>query len=139
MKLSAFTRATAVAAAFATAATGGLVAAPAGAAVHDQLAGADCFSTTDWQGWSAPTPERLLIRVRNHKIYEVTLSGGSYQLKSPGSFLINEVRGSNRVCSAIDLDLSVADDAGFKTRLIPQSIRRLSPQEIAAIPKKDLP
>lgn len=139
MKLTAFSRAAAVAAAFATAATAGLAAAPAGAAGHQQLANADCFSTTDWQGWSAPTPEVLLIRVRNHSIYRVDLSGGSYQLKSPGAFLIHQVWGSARVCSAIDLDLSVADDVGFKQKLIPQSIRKLSPEEVAAIPKKDLP
>ena len=102
------------------------------------LSGRDCFSTSDWQGWSSPAPDILYLRVRIHDIYEVRLSGGSHQLQYPGAHLINEVRGSNRVCSAIDLDLSVGDN-GFVQKLIPQSIRKLSPEEAAAIPKKFRP
>jgi hypothetical protein len=137
MKPSTYARGALIAAVAAAAAVLGAGSATAGPS--HSLSGAECFSSTDWQGWKAPSESVLYLRVRMHDIYRVDLSGGSNMLTWPGTHLINEVRGSNRVCSAIDLDLSVGDESGFVTHLIPQSIRKLSAEEVAAIPKKDLP
>jgi hypothetical protein len=135
MKPSTFARGALIAAtAAATLAAGAAAAGP-----RQSLAANECFSSTDWQGWKAPSANVLYLRVRMHDIYQVDLSGGSNMLTWPGAHLINVVQGSSRVCSAIDLDLSVGDESGFVTRLIPSSIRKLSPQEVAAIPRKDLP
>jgi hypothetical protein len=54
--------------------------------------------------------------------------------------LINKVRGSDWICSPLDLDLQVADShGGFREPLIVKSITRLTPEQVAAIPKRDLP
>ena len=48
-------------------------------------------------------------------------------------------RGSDTVCDALDLDLSVSDGHGFREFLIATSITKLTPAEVAAIPLKFRP
>jgi len=99
-----------------------------------------CFFITQWQGWSAPAPDEILIRVNNRDIYRVDLSAGSSMLQAPGVHLVNRVQGgSDSVCSAIDLQLDVSDGHGFREPLIARTLTRLTPDEIAAIPPKFKP
>jgi hypothetical protein len=99
-----------------------------------------CFFTTAWRGWSSPSPDVLYLKVNMRDVYKVDLvGGGSSSLKRPGYFLVNQVRGSNSICSALDLDLAVADGHGFYQPLIARSIRPMSTEEIALIPKKFRP
>lgn len=100
----------------------------------------DCFSSRDWAGWSAPNDgDTLYLRINNRQIYQVDLTPGTHVRRDADDFLVNEVRGSNWICSAIDLDLTLADREGFRQRLIARSLRKLTPEEAAAIPPKDLP
>ena len=113
------------------------VATVAGAA--EPRSGSSCFFTSAWRGWSSPSPDVIYIDAGSHRIYRVDLAGGSHYLKSPGTFLVNKVRGSTSICSALDLDLAVADTTGFYTPLIAQQLTLLTPEQVAAIPRKDLP
>lgn len=100
---------------------------------------APCFFINQWQGWKAPSPDVLYLKVNMHDIYKVELSAGSSQLQWPDVHLVSISRGSDSVCSAIDLDLAVADTNGFKEHLIAKSLTKLTPEEAAAIPKKYRP
>ena len=66
------------------------------------------------------------------------LSTGQRQLLCLARALL-QVRGSDAICSAIDLQLAVADSSGFREPLIAKSITKLTPEEIAAIPPKYRP
>jgi hypothetical protein len=120
-----------------------LATAPAAAATGatpDRKPGNDCFLTGSWQGWSAPGDgDVLYLKITMHDIYRVDLTPGSHVRRSPDRFLVNRVRGSNWICSALDLDLALSDAHGFREPLIARSLRKLTPEEIAAIPRKDLP
>jgi hypothetical protein len=99
-----------------------------------------CFFVTQWRGWKSPNPDTLYLGVNNHDIYEVKLSGGgSTQLSWPDMHLVSVDRGSGSICSAIDLDLKIADTNGFSEPLIAKSMRKLSPAEVAAVPPKYRP
>jgi hypothetical protein len=114
-----------------------------------------CFYITQWQGWKAPDANTIYLGVNLHDVYRVDLSAGSPQLLWPDVHLISEVRGSNSICSAIDLQLYVAENnggAGFRTNgvgfgsgngfrvpLIARKLTKLTPEEVAAIPKKYRP
>ena len=117
----------------------GLVATAAQAASPE--AHQNCFPAgTAWQNWSAAANgDVLYFRVYINDIYRVDLTPGSRVYKSPGYFLVNEVRGSGWICSAIDLDLTLASDYGFRKPLIAVSMRKLTPAEVAAIPRSELP
>lgn len=114
-----------------------------GASAHATPAGGDgnCFPANgSWQSWStAEDGDVLYFRVHINDIYRVQLTKGSHAYKSPGYFLVNEVRGSGWICSAIDLDLTLASDYGFRKPLIAVSMRKLTPEEAAAIPRNERP
>lgn len=108
---------------------------PAGA-----LASADCFSTVNWRGWSSPVDDVIYLRVGVNDIYRIDLVPGSGRnLDSGGQFLISESVGSNRVCTANDLQLAIADPVGFRTPLFPRTITKLTPEEVAALPTTQRP
>jgi len=96
----------------------------------------DCFPAgTGWQGWNAAeNGDVLYLRVRVNDIYRVDLSPGSRVRKWPGHVLVNQVRGSSWICSALDLDLTLAAAGGYREPLIAISLRKLTPEEAAAIP-----
>ena len=119
--------------------------APAGAANAQAGAapahkGGDCFASNTWQGWSTTANgDALLLRINNRDIYRVDLTPGTHASKGADRFLVNQVRGSNWICSALDLDLTLSDHMGFRQPLIATSMRKLTPAEVAAIPRKELP
>ena len=98
-----------------------------------------CFYLSDWQGWSAPSENVIYMRVRMHDIYRLDLSAGSSLLQSPAVHLVNKVRGSDSVCWPLDLDLAVSDGMGMRMPLMVKAISKLTPEQIAAIPKKYVP
>ncbi len=97
-----------------------------------------CFSLSDWQGWSAPDKDTLLMRVRNRDVYRVELSHGTNQLTSPGVHIVSIVRGTDQVCRPIDLDLRVSD-GHFAMPIMAKTITKLTKEEVAALPKRDRP
>ena len=99
-----------------------------------------CFASNTWQGWSAPgNGDVLYLRVGLRDIYKVELTPGSHVRKDADQFLINKIRGSDWICSPLDLNLTLSDHHGFQQPLIARSLRKLTPAEAAAIPRKDWP
>lgn len=99
----------------------------------------DCFFVNQWQGWKAASPNVIYLRVNISDIYRVDLSAGSEQLMYPDNHLVSVFRGTTTVCSPLDLQLAVSDGHGLKIPLIASRITRLTPEEVAALPRKDRP
>jgi hypothetical protein len=98
-----------------------------------------CFFISQWRGWKAPNDHTLYLGVNFRDVYEVQLSAGSSTLQDPDAHLVSVTRGSDSVCSALDLQLAVAEPYGFKEPLIARSLVKLTPDEVAAIPRKYRP
>ena len=114
-----------------------------------------CFYITQWRGWKSPSPNVIYLGVNMHDVYRVDLSAGSRLLQTPDVHLISRTRGPDTVCSAIDLQLEVSDDiggagrfgvgiggdfgGGMREPLIASKLTKLTPDEIAAIPKQYRP
>ena len=98
-----------------------------------------CFYLSDWRGWTAPDKNTLYMKVRGRDVYRVDLAYGSNQLTWPGSHLVSVVRGPDSVCHPLDLDLRVSDGFGFAMPIRAKAITKLTPEEIAALPKKSRP
>jgi hypothetical protein len=106
----------------------------------DKTTDRTCFASHTWDGWSAPGDgDTLYLRVGMHDIYRVELTPGTHVRKDGDRFLVNRVRGSDWICSPLDLNLTLSDHLGFREPLIARSLRKLTPEEIAMIPRKDLP
>jgi len=98
-----------------------------------------CFYLSQWQNWHAPNPDVIYLRVRVNDIYRLDLSHPEPMLQDAFAHLISREHGDDSVCGPIDLDLSVSDGEGFRAPIFAKSITRLTPQQIALIPRKDLP
>ena len=97
-----------------------------------------CFFDRDWRGWKAVDEKSMYIRVGIHDIYRVDFSSGCPGLLEPNVHLVTQSH-SGSVCSALDLDVKVSQFDGFSTACIASNLTRLSPAEVAALPKKQLP
>jgi hypothetical protein len=98
-----------------------------------------CFYLSDWRGWTAPDKDTLYLKVRGKDVYKVDLAYGSNQLTWPGTHLVSIVRGVDSVCNPLDLDLRVSDGFGMAIPIRAKTITKLTPEQIAAIPKKYQP
>jgi hypothetical protein len=99
-----------------------------------------CFFINQWEGWRAPDANTIFLRVNLRDVYRADLSAGSQELTWPGSYhLISRVEGSSSICGPLDLQLALSDGHGFYQPLIVRSLVKLTPDEIAAIPKKYRP
>jgi hypothetical protein len=101
-----------------------------------------CFRSNDLQSWRALDDKTMYIRVNMNDYYRIEMSGECSELTSPDPHLITVVRGSNEICGPLDWDLKVADGTGpgsFAVPCIVKSQTRLTPAEVAAIPKKFKP
>jgi len=117
-----------------------LLPAAAASAATEPAQSRDCFLSANWEGWSAPHNGNVLyLRVRPNDIYRVELTAGARVHRYGGDFLVNRIRGSNWICSALDLDLRLSDPHGISRPLIATSLRKLTPEEAAAIPREDMP
>lgn len=109
--------------------------APSAQAVQPQ----QCFRISDWNGWRAPDPKTLYIRVGSRNIWKIGLASECSMLRSPSTHLVTRVRSSDQVCAPIDLDLSAQDSGGFTESCFVDSIRLLTPDEAAALAPKNRP
>ena len=98
-----------------------------------------CFFINEWRGWKSPSPTILYLRINRRDVYRVDLTSGSSNLQRSDMHLISEIRGSDIICSPLDLQLTLADTQGFREALIVKALTRLSAEEVAAIPHKFLP
>lgn len=113
--------------------------APAEKAAKPAKTPRQCFYLSDWRGWTAPDKDTLYLKVRGKDVYKVDLAYGSSQLTWPGTHLVSIVRGVDSVCSPMDLDLRVSDGFGMAIPIRAKTITKLTPEQIAAIPKKYKP
>ncbi|MGH6992049.1 MAG: DUF6491 family protein [Caulobacteraceae bacterium] len=123
----------------ALAAAGAASAQPHHHGYSDRSDPAPCFFINQWQGWSAPSDDVILLHVEGRGIYRVGLSTPTPMLKAPGVHLVSRFRGSDTVCGPLDLDLAVADTGGMRLPVIADSLTLLTPGEAAAIPPKYRP
>jgi hypothetical protein len=98
----------------------------------------NCFLTNDWQDWRGADANTIYLRVHVRDYYKVELSSGSNMVTDQSNHLVSQVRGSPWICGPLDLDLKISD-GHISEPLIVKSITKLTPEQVAAIPKKVLP
>jgi hypothetical protein len=103
--------------------------------------GPQCFSVRSFENWKALDAKTLYIRVTSRHYYRLDLAASCPRILAPSSHLITKWRGSNWVCSALDWDLRVSEDAvrGFESSCIVKTMTPLTEAEAAAIPRKFKP
>ena len=102
-----------------------------------------CFSIRDWGNWRADPVQKdvLYLKVRMHDVYRIQLTDPEPMLNYPSVHLVSRTRGPDMVCNPIDLDLKVSENGpGFAAvPLIVKTLTKLTPEEIATLPKEAQP
>jgi hypothetical protein len=98
-----------------------------------------CFAASQWTAWKSPSPSVIYLKIDLHRVFRLDLSAGSSELQDPDVHLVSKIRGSDWICSPLDLDLEVADLHGFREPLIVKAITPLTPDQVMAIPAKYRP
>ena len=115
----------------------GLGAPPAAKAQPGGGAERSCFYTSSIDNYSAMDDRTLLIKV-GRNIYRADLMSDCPGLTFRHTLVVKTATGSGSVCGALDLDVGF-NDHGIHQKCVVSDLRRLSPAEVSAIPKKFLP
>jgi len=123
--------------AFVILAAAAALAAPAGA-----NAAGSCFRTNDIRNHVIAPDNGIYLRVNTKDVYRLDTTGSCLA----GHFrtdplIIDPSPVTGMVCSPVDLTLKIGDSGnhGFSTPCIVSGMRKLTPTEIAALPKKQRP
>lgn len=100
----------------------------------------DCFWGRSLNGFHAVDDETLLLNVGVRDVYEAKLAAPSADLKWVNGVAVVARGGGNFVCSKLDADIVVPGTTGMGPQRFPVvSLRHLTPQEVAALPRKVRP
>lgn len=95
-----------------------------------------CFRSMDIRNHTIADRNTLLIDVNNRDTYRITMRGACLAgAISSDPIVTRSPPGSTIICKPIDMDLSISKD-GFRTPCLIDSIVKLGPEEVAALPKK---
>lgn len=96
---------------------------------------ATCFRMHDVQGHSVVDNHTLYVSVNRREVYRITTSNNCLAAKTRSDPLITRSSGSDMICKPIDLDLKIGGSGGVSACIV-SAIDKLTPAEVAAIPKK---
>ena len=112
----------------------------ASGALAADTSGRNCFTVNDWHGWSSPSPDVLYLAVSFKDVYKVVLAHPVEGLHLEDTVVVSDEAGLQAICRAADLHLTMTHRrGGSRQGLIVKSLTRLTPEEVAAIPRKDRP
>lgn len=119
-----------------------LLAAPALAQPPKPAAQNECFFVSQFQNWKPGGDDKTMyIRVGLSRFYRLDLAASCPNMRYPDARLINNFRTSS-ICSPLDWDMRVSQGVGPGSMAMPCMVKkmtRLSPAEVAALPKKQKP
>lgn len=100
------------------------------------LSSGDCFRTSDIRNHTIGDGETLYLRVNRGDVYRVGMRGACLAgAISSDPLVMRQPPGSPIVCKPIDLDVAV-NKGGFESPCIVDSIVRLTPPEVDALPRR---
>ena len=112
---------------------------PAAAAPAQEPAKAarSCFFNRDVRGFAAPDDKTLYLRVRSKDVYRLDMKGRCPDLDWETQVGLDS-RGSSSICGPVDVMVRVRGPVGV-SRCPVSAITRLTPEEVAALPRKSRP
>ena len=94
-----------------------------------------CFYTSQIENTRMANDRVLYIRTSARGYYRMDFAGDC-DAEANGPLVIHPVGNNGQICSAIGVDVSVREPG---QRCLPTHLTALPPDEVSAIPKKDLP
>ena len=99
-----------------------------------------CFFASTVSGFrEAAAGQRVNFRVGVNDVYAVDLFAPCPELRSAEKVLLDSRAGGSSVCSGLDVELIVPVGNAPPKRCVGRSVRKLSPNEIAALAPRERP
>lgn len=92
-----------------------------------------CFHSSNISSYRAPDNKTVYLRVGVREIYQLDLFGACTDVDWSEQIAIQS-RGSSWICSGLDADIIAPSSIG-PHRCPVRTLRKLTPQEVAALPK----
>lgn len=100
------------------------------------LPSGQCFRSHDMRNHTIADSRTLLVKVEGKGVYRVTMKGACLAGATASDPLVTRSPpGSTFICKPIDMDVSVSM-GGFASPCIVDSVAKMAPEEVAALPKK---
>lgn len=100
------------------------------------LPSGQCFRSMDIKNHTIADRHTLLIDVNNRDTYRLTMRGACLAgAISSDPIITRSPPGSTIICKPIDIDLSISS-SGIRSPCLVDSIVKLTPEQVAALPKK---
>lgn len=105
------------------------------------LPSGQCFRSHDIRNHTIADRQTLLLSVKRNEVYRVVVAGGCLAgAISSDPIVTRNPPGSEIVCKPIDLDIAIGrHGASFPAQCIVESVDKLSPEQVAALPRKVKP
>lgn len=96
----------------------------------------DCIRSTEIRNHTFADRNTILLNVDGRSTYRVTVDGACLGgAVSSDPIVTRNPPGSHIICRPIDMDIGISRD-GFESQCIVRSIVKMTPEQVAALPKK---
>jgi hypothetical protein len=99
----------------------------------------ECFNARFVTSFSAPDQETVYVRVGVREVWKLKLFAPCLDVDWRTSIALKTRTGGDFICSGLDAELIVPSRAFGRQRCLVSDVSKLSPAEIAALPKRDRP
>jgi hypothetical protein len=99
----------------------------------------ECFFTSQLDNWQAAGDRTIYIKTRANRYYRLDMSARCPALTFPNPIMVNTFRGTS-ICSPLDWDIRISQGPdSIAMSCTVSKMTRLTPAEVAAIPKGQKP
>jgi Family of unknown function (DUF6491) len=126
-------------AAQASAQTSAQTSSQAGAPARSSRPQRACFNVRMIDNFNAPDESTVYIRVNVNEVYRLKLFAPCLNVNWDQTIALQNRSGSSWICDPMDAELLVRDPGVGRQRCLVSEMRKLTPAEVAALPKKSRP
>jgi hypothetical protein len=99
----------------------------------------ECFWSRNISGFTAPDDHTVYVRVAVSDIYRLDLMGYCPNVEWAQTIGVKTTAGNDYICQGLDADLIVPNPGIGPQRCAVSAVHKLTPAEVAALPKKARP
>jgi hypothetical protein len=99
----------------------------------------ECFYSRSISGFAAPNDHTVYLRVGASDVYRLDLMGSCLNVDWRQSIALKTTGGSDFICEGLDAELIVPDRVMGPQHCPVNAIHKLTPAEVAALPKNARP
>jgi hypothetical protein len=101
------------------------------------LPSGQCFRSHDIRNHTVVGRNTLLLRANGRAVYRVDVAGSCLAgAMASDPIITRNPPGAEIICRPIDMDLAIARPGSGRNPCIVESISKLSPEQVAALPKR---